>query len=55
MKKTYINPKLKTVNLKMNYCLLAGSPGPDAGGSTDDPNDLLARPNDFDWDDEEEY
>ena len=46
MKKEYINPEMETMDLKINQQLLAGS-NPPVGGSTNDPNDLLAPSYDF--------
>ena len=47
MKKTYLNPELLVVKIKVNHQLLTIS----AGGETNNENDLLGR--DSDWDEDE--
>lgn len=45
----YIKPIIKVFMVKSQQ-LMAGSPGPDAGGETSDINDLLGKDNGFDTD-----
>lgn len=52
MKKTYMNPTLEVVVLKINNSLLAGSL-PKGTDEITDEADVLGR--DFDFDDEDEY
>ena len=48
MKKTYINPEMEVVVMKMNNSLLAGSDTLPKGSETiTDPNDILAPDFDF--------
>ena len=49
MKKQYINPTMEVVNLKMESCLMAGSPGK---GGDYVGGDILGREYDDDWDEE---
>ena len=46
MKKTYINPELETIEITTVGMLAVSDPP--VGGSTNDPNDLLAPGFDFD-------
>lgn len=51
MKKQYINPTMEVVNLKMESCLMAGSP---SLGKSDTEitgsGEILGREDEFDWD-----
>ena len=51
MKKTYINPEMDIIKIQTQQMIAAVS-GPQAGGETNNENDLLGRQNDFDDDEE---
>ena len=46
MKKIYMNPEIKVVELKLTQHILSGS-NPKVNGTTDNPNDLLAPESDY--------
>jgi hypothetical protein len=52
MKKQYIIPEIQVV--KIQTVSMIATSGPDGGGSTGDPNDLLSRGFDFGDDEDEE-
>jgi hypothetical protein len=53
MKKTYINPEMAVVEMKMNNAMLAGSLSKFTT-TINDENDVLSREDDWGWDDEDE-
>ena len=49
MKKTYINPEIEVVRMKMNQHLLDGSPIPMGSGDKDPGTEADGHEDDFDW------